>query len=144
MIGRTDRLLSLCGFLFLKMSAGNSSSSPAQFLIVPTLAATTVQQSQFSSDPESSSVPPPHTWSDCSHETFLLRSGQNYSKNQEKSPSPPPIMELVGVDIVRCESRVDHIASYLELHPEWRDVETHHPLIPPIFVMNAQVREKSK
>jgi hypothetical protein len=81
----------------------------------------------------------PHTWSHCHHENFHLRSGQDYSKNQEKSPSPPSLMSLVGADIVRCESRVDHIASYLQLHPEWTDIETLHPDIPPFFIVNTQV-----
>jgi hypothetical protein len=48
-------------------------------------------------------------------------------------------MSLVGADIVRCESRVDHIASYLQLHPEWTDIETLHPDIPPFFIVNTQV-----
>lgn len=81
----------------------------------------------------------PHTWSHCHYETFYLRSGQDYGKNQEKSPSPPSLMTLLGADIVRCDSRVDHIASYLQLHPEWTNVEPLHPDIPPIFIVNAQV-----
>lgn len=80
-----------------------------------------------------------HTWSPCHHENFLLRSGKNYSKNQEKSPSPPPLMELLGADIVRCGSRIDHIASYLQLHPEWTNIETSHPDLPAVFIVNAQV-----
>lgn len=84
-----------------------------------------------------------HTWSTCHHENFLLRSGKNYAKNQEKSPSPPPLMELLGADIVRCESRIDHIASYLSFHPEWTNIETPHPDIPAIFIVNAQVRIES-
>jgi hypothetical protein len=47
-------------------------------------------------------------------------------------------MSLVGADIVRCDSRIDHIASYLQLHPEW-NIETLHPDIPSIFIVNAQV-----
>ena len=81
----------------------------------------------------------PHTWSHCHYETFSLRSGQDYGKNQEKSPSPPSLMTLLGADIVRCDSRVDHIASYLQLHPEWTNIEPLHPGIPPMFIVNAQV-----
>jgi hypothetical protein len=79
-----------------------------------------------------------HSWSNCDSEHFHLRSGQNYLKNQEKAPSPPSLMDLVGADIVRCQSRIDHIASSLQLHPEWLDhVIT--PDIPSLFIINVQV-----
>lgn len=80
-----------------------------------------------------------HTWSICHHTSFLLRSGQNYSKNQEKSPSPPSIMNIIGVDIIRTENRIDHIASFIELHSDWLNIEPFHDFIPPLFVINAQV-----
>jgi hypothetical protein len=84
---------------------------------------------------------PSRWWSNCDPEHFHLRSGQNYSKNQEKAPSPPSLMQLVGADIVRCQSRIDHIASSLHLHPEWLDQERSHPDIPSLFIINVQVGE---
>jgi hypothetical protein len=85
------------------------------------------------------SNPTEHAWSAPHHSTFHLRSGQNYSKNQEKSPSPPSLMELVGVDFVRCQSRIDHITSHLSIPPEWMSRDSHHPDMPSLFVVNTQV-----
>ena len=80
-----------------------------------------------------------HSWCSCHHSNFLLRSGQNYQRNQEKSPSPPPIMDLIGVDIVRCEKRIDHFTAFIQLHQQWLQSNIENNQIPSLFIINTQV-----
>mmetsp|Transcript_31776 Transcript_31776/g.53595 ORF Transcript_31776/g.53595 Transcript_31776/m.53595 type:complete len:401 (+) Transcript_31776:213-1415(+) len=94
-----------------------------------------------SSSSSVASDPPRHTFSDCDASSFFLRVGPNYSKTGAKAPAGPSLYEVVGVDFVRCDTRIDDYASKVQLPPEWTAVDTHHPLIPPLFVVNAQLPE---
>lgn len=44
------------------------------------------------------------------------------------------------VSFVYSERRIDDFASKVELPEEWFNVQVDHPNIPPLFVVNAQVR----
>lgn len=88
---------------------------------------------------ENRESPTRHSWSFCDHSTFNLRIGPNYAQSLKKAPSPPAIMQIVAVDMMRCDSRIDNVAKNFALNPEWNDVETNHPGVPPIFVVNVQV-----
>ena len=41
---------------------------------------------------------PPNTWSFCNSSSFNLRVGPNYASNKKKAPSPPSLLEIVGVE----------------------------------------------
>jgi hypothetical protein len=90
---------------------------------------------------EDRETPTKHSWSCCDHNTFNLRIGPNYTQNLRKGPSPPAIMQIAAVDMIRCDSRVDNVAKMFALNPEWSDIDTGHPGVPPIFVVNVQVSE---
>lgn len=40
---------------------------------------------------------------------------------------------------VRCQSRIDDFASKVNLPEDWVNIDTHHPYIPQLFVVNVQV-----
>lgn len=82
-----------------------------------------------------------HTWNKCNYNNFILRSGLNYIKNQLKSPSPPSILSLIGVDIIRCENRIDNIYNYINLNwlNNYKNIEINNYIIPTLFIFNIQV-----
>ena len=79
-----------------------------------------------------------NTWSDCLHHTFNCRIGPNYSWNGKKAPSPPSLMNCVGMEFIKCDKRIDNIGSKVNLPDEW-NIETNNSLIPPIFIVNIQI-----
>jgi hypothetical protein len=40
---------------------------------------------------------------------------------------------------VRCQSRIDNFASKVYLPDSWTNIDTHHPNIPQLFIVNVQV-----
>lgn len=46
---------------------------------------------------------------------------------------------FVPRSFVRCESRIDNFASKVALPEQWCNIDTHHPNIPQLFVINVQV-----
>jgi hypothetical protein len=79
-----------------------------------------------------------NTWSQCKHDTFSCRIGPNYSWNGKKAPSPPSLMNCVGMEFVKCDKRIDNIGSRVKIPDEWI-IETNNNLIPSIFIVNVQV-----
>jgi len=82
---------------------------------------------------------PPSTWNDCRSDSFSLRIGPNYTKNRLKAPSPSSLMQLVGVDLVYSEARIDHFASKVRLPEAWTQMNTGNEKIPPVFIVNMQI-----
>ena len=40
---------------------------------------------------------------------------------------------------VQSGKRIDNIGSKVAFPPAWREVDSHHPLVPPIFIINFQI-----
>ena len=74
---------------------------------------------------------------------FKLRVGPNYKKTGAKAPSGPSLFDLMGMDIYYSTERIENIASKVALPDEWTSMETNHPDVPPVFVVNGQVPEVS-
>jgi hypothetical protein len=34
---------------------------------------------------------------------------------------------------------VPDVGRYLDIPKEWKDLDTHHPAVPPLFIVHAQV-----
>jgi hypothetical protein len=79
----------------------------------------------------------PFSWSNGSGEYFNVRRGPNYSWNGQKSPSLESFYECIATDLVYGETRIDHIASKVQL-PEiparYRGLA-----LPALFVVNVQL-----
>lgn len=86
---------------------------------------------------------PVGTWNSCLAETFSLRVGPNYNLNKQKAPSECALMELVGVDMVACDKKIDNICTRVTFPKEWTDIETNNPSVPPLFVINFQIPSES-
>jgi hypothetical protein len=103
----------------------------------------------------------PNTWSRCDPVSFKLRIGPNYDKSKQKGPSSDEFYEVVGVEygfnimiyeynfisyiilyyfsFFQSPNRIDNIASKVILPEEWTNVDTTHPLIPSLYIINVQV-----
>jgi len=79
-----------------------------------------------------------NTWSECIHSTFNCRIGPNYGWNGKKAPSPPSLMNCIGMEFIKCDKRVDNIGSKVKIPDEWI-IETNNKLIPPLFIVNVQI-----
>lgn len=81
------------------------------------------------------------TWVPKPTMAFDLRVGPNYASTKKKAPSGPPFTELVGVDLVRSDKRIDNIGQYLDFPSEWTDEK--YALGgsdgPTLFVVNVQI-----
>eukprot|EP01038_Epipyxis_sp_PR26KG_P004811 gene4811-6740_t len=80
-----------------------------------------------------------NTWSECEAGTFSMRIGPNYNKFKKKAPSAKSLYDLAGVDFIKCSRRIDNFASYVKIPDEWKSIDTHHPGIPPVIVVNTQL-----
>ena len=47
---------------------------------------------------------------------------------------------LLFHSFVRCGARVDDFASKVNLPEEWTSIDTHNTGVPPLFIVNVQVR----
>lgn len=70
---------------------------------------------------------------------FQLRIGPNYSKSHKKAPSAPALFEPFAMDIFRTPKRVDHAARYFELPNDLTSIDTNHPHVPPVFIIQVQI-----
>ena len=80
-------------------------------------------------------------WSQCPANSFSLRVGPKYNSTKAKAPSPPALMELVGMDIVNTPSKIDNFGSRVQIPAEWK---TPPPGglpagVPMLFIVNCQV-----
>lgn len=80
-----------------------------------------------------------HSWKEVDHSSFLLRVGPNYQKTGTKAPSPASLYEIVGVDCIQAGNKINDIASKLTIPKDWNDIETNHPHVPSLFVVNMQI-----
>jgi UDP:flavonoid glycosyltransferase YjiC (YdhE family) len=83
-------------------------------------------------NPEATNV-----WRKGDDSLFKVRVGPNYKKLGKKAPSEPSLYELVAVDIIRSDKRMTDFSQYLR-YPE-PDIQTNHPGVPPLFVMNGTI-----
>jgi Protein ENHANCED DISEASE RESISTANCE 2, C-terminal len=61
-------------------------------------AGTTLRRSIVKDTDKEASACADCSWDECSASKFNLRAGPDYSRNKKKSPSPPSIMDVVGVE----------------------------------------------
>lgn len=69
--------------------------------------------------------------------TFRLRSGQNYKKRKEKSPSGPALYDLYCFDIIDLPCTLNNVEERFEMPdvPGITDLDTGHPDVPPMLVV---------
>ncbi len=84
-------------------------------------------------------TPNDNTWSNSDASTFSLRVGPNYEKNKQKAPSGKALMELVGVDCVRTDAKIDNIGAKMKIPEEWKTVDTTLAKVPGLFIVNFQI-----
>lgn len=80
---------------------------------------------------------PAHTWSEGDATIFQVRS-KGYNNHKQKAPSERALMDLVAVDFVKTKYNVNNIGSEVAL-PDTSDLDTHHPDVPPIFIISWQL-----
>ena len=81
---------------------------------------------------------PPHTWSCIDSSDFNVRAPK-YKKLKKKEPSPPALYEPFAVDIFCSHQRIDHAAEKFALPEELTSIDTGHPDVPPIMVVQIQI-----
>lgn len=96
-------------------------------------------------------------WSQCEANSFNLRIGPNYKSTGAKAPSPNELYDLVGIDFLQSEKRIQHIGKKVVFPPEWtegyvsseagdgedpvefRDVaDINHGYVPTLLIVNTQ------
>mmetsp|Transcript_31774 Transcript_31774/g.53593 ORF Transcript_31774/g.53593 Transcript_31774/m.53593 type:complete len:688 (-) Transcript_31774:254-2317(-) len=90
---------------------------------------------QVDTEPKSS---PDHTWCRADHRQFNVRIGPDYSYYKKKAPSAAALYETFAVDVFCTKLRVDHATPRFSL-PDTTQLDTHHPFVPPIFVIQIQI-----
>jgi len=70
--------------------------------------------------------------------TKQVRIGPNYDRFKKKAPSAAPLFDIIGVDCFCTKNRLDHATQRFQL-PDTSDIDTHHPHVPPIFVVQIQI-----
>ena len=80
-----------------------------------------------------------HAWYPCDASTFSMRVGPNYSFTKQKAPSSQALYESVGLDLYRSDAKVDHIATHLNIPPEWLAMDSHQEGVPSLLVVNVQM-----
>jgi hypothetical protein len=74
---------------------------------------------------------------------FMVRT-LDYARTRVKEPSPPPLYELVGVDVYSFDFKINHIARHVALppvpppSPAAAALPPHHAL-PPRLIINIQL-----
>jgi hypothetical protein len=48
---------------------------------------------------------------------------------------------MCKISFVQCTSRIDDFAGNVNIPQEWLDIDTHVEGVPPLFVVNVQVKE---
>ncbi len=81
---------------------------------------------------------PPHTWSRIDSSDFNVRA-PFYSKQKKKEPSRPALYEPFAVDIFCSHQRIDHAAEKFALPEELTSIDTGHPDVPPVMVVQIQI-----
>jgi hypothetical protein len=82
---------------------------------------------------------PDHTWCQADHRQFNVRVGPDYNHYKKKAPSGPALYEAFAVDVFCTKLRADHAAQRFEMPPDLLAVDTGHPHIPPVFVVQIQI-----
>jgi hypothetical protein len=80
----------------------------------------------------------------CPADTFKLRVGPNYKWNKQKAPSPPALYDIASIDIFTSDNYVRNAGARMKFPDEWIRINTHHPLIPPLFCVGVHVPTKSQ
>mmetsp|Transcript_1093 Transcript_1093/g.1781 ORF Transcript_1093/g.1781 Transcript_1093/m.1781 type:complete len:648 (-) Transcript_1093:849-2792(-) len=72
---------------------------------------------------------------------FNLRVGPNYKKNRLKEPSSPALYDLISVDFIRADTTLKKASDAFTVPniPGITDIDTGHPHVPPMFVINAWI-----
>lgn len=82
------------------------------------------------------------SWSTVDSAAFSLRVGPDYNRNKKKEPSPPSILDLVGIDFLQSPQRIDNIGSLVDLPSEWTNydcIEKQQALnVHPLLILNFQ------
>ena len=84
-----------------------------------------------------------HVWGKGTHSNFNLRVGPNYKKTGAKEPSGPALYDVMGMDVFYSSERIKDVGSKVKFPDEWTNIETNHPDVPPMFVVNGQLPEVS-
>jgi hypothetical protein len=77
-------------------------------------------------------------WSDCDHSIFNVREGPDYKKFGRKAPSMSLLYEPFGVDALRSDVILSHIAPHL-LFPPAPDYYDAACGLPAIIIVNCQL-----
>lgn len=80
----------------------------------------------------------------CPADMFKLRIGPNYKWNKLKGPSPQCFYDIASVDIYTTEHYDKYVCSRMRFPAEWTCIDTHHPLIPPLFCVSVHVPTKTQ
>ena len=84
-----------------------------------------------------------HIWGDGDSSLFNLRVGPNYAKTGAKAPSAAPFYDIVGIDLYQSENRIVNVGNQVHIPDEWKDIETNHPNVPPVFIIACQMPDVS-
>jgi hypothetical protein len=84
-----------------------------------------------------------HVWGDCDASLFKMRVGPNYKKTGTKAPSASALYDIVGIDLYQSQNRILDIGSQVHIPEEWKNISTHHPKVPPVFIIVAQLPDVS-
>lgn len=79
-----------------------------------------------------------HTWCKCDYRIFQVRAGPDYNRFKKKAPTLPPLYDPIAVDVFCTKKRVDHAVERFSL-PDSSSINTHHPNVPPFFVVQIQL-----
>ncbi|GBG32617.1 Hypothetical Protein FCC1311_088422 [Hondaea fermentalgiana] len=132
-------------------NAGSASAAPA--VIAAKVASGTASPYEINGKPAAGSTmkQAPEddqqecTWDSCEGSVFSLRQ-VGYKVSKQKAASAPPLYELVGMDLLKGDNKLDNIHSFVNLPPPRKcdDLEVIKASgCPRLFVVNIQVPLKA-
>ena len=86
-------------------------------------------------------TPIPHSYWNATSSMFRLRSGVNYKKNKEKSPSAAALYDLHSFDIIELPNIMSSVEDRFKVPdiPGVTDIETGHDAVPPMLVVTTNL-----
>mmetsp|Transcript_16915 Transcript_16915/g.25398 ORF Transcript_16915/g.25398 Transcript_16915/m.25398 type:complete len:628 (+) Transcript_16915:87-1970(+) len=76
-------------------------------------------------------------WKSCQANRFMVRVGPDYDKNKRKAPAKEPFYIVEGVDLLKSDSRLDHVAAFINLKKSLRGGWLRG--LPEYLVVNFQI-----
>ena len=129
----------------IKSSSASSSSTTASKLKIGTSVQKAIPEES------SSNVLRQNSWQEVTSNSFRLRIGPKYSRNQKKAPSDEAFYRPIACDFIKTDRAIDHVAQHFDVESYIDEQKERFQLgnntspsllpLPLLFIVNCQLPE---